>query len=311
MRTHSIPSSGNTTSSEADAPVAVHVPVLLQESIRLLEIRPDDTIVDATLGGAGHARAFAHELGASGTLVGFDVDPAAIARAEAALATVQPRVELIEANFRTMAQALREKGIAPTRIFFDLGWSSFQLAGKGMSFLVDELLDMRFGAGAFTARDVVNTWEESSLADVVYGFGEERFARRIAKAICEARELRRIETTAELAEIIRAAVPSFARRGKLHPATKTFQALRIAVNDELGSLEEGLEGAWEALRAGGRIAVISFHSIEDRVVKNRFASWEKLGTGQRITKKPVVPTRAEALANRRARSAKLRVIQKL
>lgn len=243
MRTHSIPSSGNTTSSEADqrrsalAPAtaeATHVPVLLQESLEALDIAPDDTVVDATLGGAGHARAFADRLGPNGTLVGFDVDDAAIARAEDALADVAPRVVLIRGNFRTMAESLRERGITPTKIFFDLGWSSFQLTGKGMSFLVDEPLDMRFGDGAITARAVVNAWEESSLADVIYGFGGERFARRIAKGIAAARLIRPIETTTELADIVRESVPAIARRGPIHPATKTFQALRIAVNDELG-----------------------------------------------------------------------------
>ncbi len=288
-----------------------HVPVLLHESLDVLSIAPDDTVVDATLGGAGHARAFAELLGSTGTLVGFDVDPAAIDRAQDALADVAPEVVLIEGNFRTMAQELRERGISPTRIFFDLGWSSFQLAGKGMSFLVDEPLDMRFGSGLVTARAVVNSWEESSLADVIYGFGGERFARRIARAIAEARLIRPIETTGELAQIVREAVPAPARRGPTHPATKTFQALRIAVNDELGALEEGLASAWESLRPGGRIAVISFHSLEDRIVKNRFLSWEKQGSGERLTKKPLAPTRAEAVRNRRARSAKLRCIQKL
>jgi 16S rRNA (cytosine1402-N4)-methyltransferase len=286
------------------------VPVLLQESLEALDIAPDDTVVDATLGGAGHARAFADRLGPNGTLVGFDVDDAAIARAEDALADVAPRVVLIRGNFRTMAESLRERGITPTKIFFDLGWSSFQLTGKGMSFLVDEPLDMRFGDGAITARAVVNAWEESSLADVIYGFGGERFARRIAKGIAAARLIRPIETTTELADIVRESVPAIARRGPIHPATKTFQALRIAVNDELGSLEQGLAGAWESLRSGGRLAVISFHSLEDRIVKTRFLSWEHLGSGTRLTKKPIAPARAESLRNRRARSAKLRSIQK-
>jgi 16S rRNA (cytosine1402-N4)-methyltransferase len=167
------------------------------------------------------------------------------------------------------------------------------------------------GAHTLTARAVVNSWEESSLADVIYGFGEERFARRIARAIVEYRVQKPIETSAELGAVVRAAVPAPARRGKIHPATKTFQALRIAVNDELGSLEDALTGAWEVLAPHGRIAVISFHSIEDRVIKNRFVSWEKQGLGKRITKKPLVPSREEILENRRARSAKLRVIEKI
>jgi 16S rRNA (cytosine1402-N4)-methyltransferase len=280
----------------------------------VLDIQTNDTVVDATLGGAGHSRLICEKLGAHGTFVGFDLDEAAIARARVALAETAPRVELVHANFRTMATAVRERALVPTKVLFDLGWSSFQLAdGRGFSFLVDEPLDMSYQTGAhtLTARAVVNSWEESSLADVIYGFGEERFARRIARAIVEYRLHKPIETSAELGAIVRSAVPAPARHGKIHPATKTFQALRIAVNDELGSLEEALTGAWEVLAPRGRIAVISFHSIEDRVIKNRFVSWEKQGLGRRITKKPIVPSREEIVQNRRARSAKLRVIEKI
>lgn len=309
MRTHSISSSSNTASSpEASG----HLSVLLHESIDALGLVPDDVAVDATLGGAGHAKAICARLGARGTFVGFDLDHAAIERAQAALAGAKPKVILIEANFRTMGGELGARGITPTKILFDLGWSSFQLsAGRGFSFLSDEPLDMRYGKSELTAQRIVNAWEERSLADVIYGWGEERYARRIAKAIVVARVRRPIETARELAEIVRSAVPAPARRGRIHPATKTFQALRIAVNDELGALEAGLSSAWHALASGGRIAIISFHSTEDRVVKNLFASWEKEGHGRRLPKKPLVPSREEIVRNPRARSAKLRIIEKL
>lgn len=322
MRTHSIPSSGNTAPT-AGAPLRGHasssrdeghVSVLLHESIEVLALRADDIVVDATLGGAGHARAICAQLGTRGMFVGFDLDEAAIRRAETALSGVSPTVVLVNDNFRTMGEALRTRGIRATKVLFDLGWSSYQLsAGRGFSFLADEPLDMNYRAGGtgLTARAVVNSWAESSLADVIYGFGGERFARRIARGIVTAREKRPIETSRELGEIVRAAVPAIARRGKTHPATKTFQAIRIAVNDELGSLDEGLSGAWSELQPGGRIAVISFHSLEDRAVKDRFLSWEKQGLARRITKKPLAPSPAELRENPRARSAKLRTIEKI
>ena len=320
MRTQPIPSSGNTASSggpargssEAGASSQEgHVSVLSLESLEALDIQPRDVVVDATLGGAGHAKLIADRLGKDGVLVGFDLDAAAIARATRALTDAKPRTVFAQGNFRTMDEALLAEELVPTKVFFDLGWSSYQLTGRGMSFLADEPLDMRYGEGILTAKAIVNAWEESSLADVIYGWGEDRFARRIAKAIVVAREHRPIETTRQLAEIIRSAVPAPARRGKIHPATKTFQALRIAVNDELGSLESALDAAWRILAPHGRIAVISFHSLEDRIVKQRFAAWEKKGEGRRLTKKPLIPQPEEVARNPRARSAKLRAIEKI
>lgn len=291
----------------------VHRSVLLHETIEGLALRESDVVVDATLGGAGHARDIARHLSGRGTLVGFDLDAAAVKRASDALQGASPNVVLIEDNFRTMAQALRSRGITRAdKVLFDLGWSAYQLdAGKGFSFLKDEPLSMSYAAHAsFTASDIVNHWEESSIADVLFGWGEERYARRIARRIVEARQMHPIETSRQLAEVIREAVPPAYRHGRIHPATKTFQALRIAVNDELGALQEGLKGAWEMLAPGGRIAVISFHSIEDRMVKQQFALWEKDGGGTRLTKKPIVPSGAELAENPRARSAKLRIIEK-
>lgn len=212
-----------------------------------------------------------------------------------------------------MSEKLREIGIASiSGALFDLGWSGYQLtAGRGFSFQSDEPLSMAYDASqALTARVAVNTWEASSLEDVIRGWGEERYAGRIARVITEARAKKPIETARELAEIIRGAVPKAYAFGRIHPATKTFQALRIAVNDEMGALVDGLRAAWEMLERGGRISVITFHSIEDRIVKQQFRHWEDEGAGKRITKKPLTPSSEEVRDNPRARSAKLRVIEK-
>ncbi len=312
MRTRRSQSSSDPTLS---GNVEKHIPVLLHETIESLAIVPDDIVVDGTLGGAGHARAIAEWLDARGILVGFDLDADAIKRAREALKDALPTTHLVHGNFRHIARELDALGISTiTKAIFDLGWSAYQLdAGRGFSFLRDEPLSMAYGTSdhsTLTAATIVNDWSEESIADVIFGWGEERYARRIAHAIVVARETRRVETSMQLAEIIRNAVPPAARRGRLHPATKTFQALRIAVNDELGALTEGLLGAWSRIAAGGRIAVISFHSIEDRIVKRQFAAWEKSGEGARVTKKPIVASNEEVSANPRARSAKLRIIQK-
>ena len=301
----------------SDDPVpSQHQSVLLHEAIRELDIKSTDTVVDATLGGAGHSRVIAESLNEKGTLIGFDLDQAAIERAHAALADTKPEVVLIKSNFRNIENELAVRSIdSIDKALFDLGWSGYQLsAGRGFSFLSDEPLLMTYTQDitpeTLTARDVVNEWEEQSLIDIIHGWGEERFARRIAQRIVEAREEKPIETAQELGAIIKAAVPTAYRYGRIHPATKTFQALRIAVNDEIGALEQGISGAWHKLAPGGRIAVISFHSIEDRAVKHLFQKWEKEDGALRITKKPLVPTDEELSHNPRARSAKLRVIEK-
>ncbi|OGG57125.1 16S rRNA (cytosine(1402)-N(4))-methyltransferase [Candidatus Kaiserbacteria bacterium RIFCSPHIGHO2_02_FULL_55_20] len=304
-----------------------HRSVLLHEAIEQLAIELNDTVVDATLGGAGHALAIAQKLGKGGTLIGIDADHDAIVRAQEALADVVPKVHLVEGNFRDLKAQLDKLGVANiTKALFDLGWSSYQLdSGRGFSLKADEPLLMTYSKdlGALTAARIVNEWAEESLADVLYGWGEERYSRRIAKSIVQRRETKPFTTARELAETIYEAVPPRYRFGKIHPATRTFQALRIAVNDELGSLSQGLGGAWQALSRGGRIAVITFHSIEDRLVKQTFKQWEEAGEGKRITPKDsklptgqakkffVVPTKDEVTSNPRARSAKLRVIQKI
>lgn len=294
-----------------------HRPVLLQEVIESLAIRPDDIVLDGTLGGAGHAREIVHQLGTKGVFIGIDADAAAIGRAREALKGAVATVHLIEGNFRNAESYFGKLRIPHiTKALFDLGWSGFQLtAGRGFSFLQDEPLLMTYVAQpsehTLTAEKVVNTWKEVSLADVIYGWGEERYSRQIARGIVEARAKKPITTSKQLAEIVRGSVPPFYRKGRLHPATKTFQALRIAVNDEMGALKFGISGAFQRLAPGGRLAVITFHSVEDREVKRMFLEWAKSGNAQRITKSPLKPSDEEVKANPRSRSAKLRVIQKL
>lgn len=315
MRTRRSQSSSDPVlSSEPEHGSKTHPPVLLQEAIDSLDIHEGDVVVDATLGGAGHAKKIAERLDTKGVLIGFDLDEEAIVRAKEALAETKPTVHLIQANFRNLSDEITKLGIPLiTKALFDLGWSGFQLkAGRGFSFLADEPLSMTYsksGSG-LTASTIVNEWGEESLADIIFGWGEERYSRRIAKAIVTRREKAPFKTSAELGDAIKAAVPVAYRRGRIHPATRTFQALRIAVNDEIGALKEGLEAAWNTLAPGGRIAVITFHSVEDRVVKRLFAEWEKEGSGQKLSKKPIGPSVEEIARNPRSRSAKLRAIQK-
>lgn len=294
-----------------------HVPVLLHEALEILRIEPGDVVVDATLGGAGHARAIVEQIGSHGVFIGIDADSEAVERARVATEKAVCAVYLAQGNFRTLTALLRERQIpAISQILFDLGWSSYQLAvGRGFSFLRDEPLSMTFddrsAPDTLTAERILNTWGEASLADVIYGWGEERNARRIARAIVEARSKTPIRTSRVLAEIVRGAVPPAYARGRLHPATRTFQALRIAVNDEIGALREGLAAGWHALKRGGRMAVISFHSIEDREVKETFRRFAAEGRGRILTKKPIIPTVEEIRSNPKSRSAKLRGIEKI
>jgi 16S rRNA (cytosine1402-N4)-methyltransferase len=304
----------STSSGDPVTRINVHRPVLLHETIDHLRIKESDVVIDATLGGAGHAAAISMKLGAQGTLIGFDLDRDAIERAEDVLKESACKKIFVEANFRDLGLELAAHGINTIdKALFDLGWSSFQLdAGRGFSFQKDEPLLMTYtrSDSGLTADIIVNTWAEGSIADVLYGWGEERYARRIAKRIVERREVRPIKRSNELADIVKGAVPIAYRYGRTHPATKTFQALRIAVNDELGALKQGISAAWDRLNAGGRIAVISFHSIEDREVKRLFVDLAKHG-GKLVVKKPVIASREELIVNPRARSAKLRVIEKL
>ena len=255
-----------------------HVSVLLQECIDGLNIKPDGIYVDGTLGGAGHASQIAARL-TTGRLIGIDRDPVALKAAGERLEPWKDRVTLVHSNFSEIATVLQELGIEGVDgILLDLGVSSPQLdeTSRGFSYMADAPLDMRMnGQDLLTARDVVNTWEQSRLKKILYDYGEERYAPQIAAAICRRREEKPIETTLELVDIIRGAMPASALREKQHPAKRSFQAIRIAVNDELGSVEKVMTDAVGCLNPGGRMAVITFHSLEDRIVKNGMADAAK------------------------------------
>lgn len=294
-----------------------HVPVLLQEAINGLSLAPGQIFVDGTLGSAGHSEEVCRRFGTQVTIIGIDTDEDALERSEAVLKARACRFSLHHANFSEIRKVLSKEGVGnPDRILLDIGLSSHQLdeSGRGFSFRYDEplLMTMRKASdeATITAKAIVNEWEEGSIADILYGYGEERFSRRIAKAIVEARAKKEIATTGELVEIIKGAVPGFYRKGKTHFATKSFQGLRIAVNDELGNLERGLAEAFDVLAPGGRLAVITFHSLEDRIVKRFFKAKDAEKEGRLQTKKPVVPSSKEIEENPRARSAKLRIIEK-
>jgi 16S rRNA (cytosine1402-N4)-methyltransferase len=294
----------------------MHEPVLLQETIDGLDLKPGDIFVDGTLGRAGHSlAAWKREPGIK--LIGLDRDEQALEESKAKLETAGAKADLIQGNFRDMDKLLAKAGIeSADKILLDIGVSSPHLdsSGRGFSFRKEEPLVMTMertvADTAFTARDIVNSWKEEDIANVIYAYGEERYSRRIAKAIVEAREENPIETTTDLVAIIEGAVPGSYRKGKIHPATRTFQALRIAVNDELGALKQGLAAALSVLAPGGRLAVISFHSLEDRIAKQAMKDWEKAGQGKQATKKPIVPSEEEMDRNPRSRSSKLRIFIK-
>lgn len=272
-----------------------------QEALALLNLKKDETVVDATYGLGGHSKLI--KEAAKIKLIALDADPAA-------------GDGVIAANFGDLDKVLKKLGVQSVdKVLFDLGWNSTQLSsGRGFSFLADEPLNMSYGAtprSGFTAAEILNTWSEQALADALFGYGEERYARRIARAVVQRRAETPFTSTIEFVETIKDAVPAAYRRGRLHPATRSFQALRMAVNDELGVIGQGLAAAWEHLSSGGRIVAITFHSIEDRAVKRLFASWVKAGEGRLVVKKPLVPSSAEVAANPSSRSAKMRAIEKL
>lgn len=307
-----------------------HKSVLLQECIDALNIRPDGIYLDGTLGGAGHSSQIAHRLTEGGRLIGVDRDRTALAAAKERLAPYADRVTLVHSNFAEIDAILDSLGIpAVDGMLFDLGVSSPQLddASRGFSYMADAPLDMRMDKDdALTAGEVVNTWPQGELRRILYDYGEERYAPQIAAAICRAREKAPIETTLELVDIIRSAMPAQALREKQHPAKRSFQAIRIAVNDELGELPPMLRAAADHLNPGGRLAVISFHSLEDRIVKK---TMQELATGctcppnfpvcvcgkkpkmKLVSRKPITAGDDELSYNPRARSAKLRVAEKL
>ena len=306
-----------------------HVSVLLEECIQGLAIKPDGIYVDGTLGGAGHSSRIAAEL-TTGRLIGIDRDNVALEAAAERLRPFEDRVTLVHANFCDMDQALQGLGIDKVDgILLDLGVSSPQLddGQRGFSYMTDAPLDMRMnGEDVRDARQIVNTWSYEELKRILYDYGEERFAPRIAAAICRRREQAPIETTLELVDVIKSAMPASALREKQHPAKRSFQAIRIAVNDELGAVETVMKKAVPLLNPVGRLAVITFHSLEDRIVKNAMAEAAKGCTcppsfpvcvcGKKpqvriVTRKPIVSGEEELERNPRARSAKLRICEKL
>lgn len=305
-----------------DSCTTVHIPVLLQEVLENLQLKSGDTVLDGTLGGGGHAAEMAQLIGKSGTLIGIDADGVAIKRTrqnlEAELLSQLPTLHLVQDNFRNLDTVLDSLGITEVNAaLFDLGLSSDQLevSGRGFTFQNDEALEMTLsdiiGEETLTAKEIVNQWQEENIADIIYGYGGERYSRRIAKGIVAARAEGEIATTAQLVDIIKGSVPGHYRHGKTNPATKTFQALRITVNDELGAAKEALNKIIIYLKSGGRVAVITFHSLEDRLVKRLFREWQAEGKGTIVTKRPIAPTDEEVKENRRARSSKLRVFQKI
>lgn len=306
-----------------------HVSVLLEECIEGLNIRPDGIYVDGTLGGAGHSSRIAAKI-TTGLHIGIDRDPVALQVAQQRLAPWADHVKLVHANFSEITSVLDRLGVAGVDgILLDLGVSSPQLddGERGFSYMVDAPLDMRMNnEDTLNAAQVVNTWSYEELKKILYEYGEERYAPKIAAAICSRREISPIRTTLELAEVIRGAMPAAALREKQHPAKRSFQAIRIAVNDELGAVEKVMADAIPLLNPGGRMAVITFHSLEDRIVKNAMAEAAKGCTcppnfpvcvcGKKpqvklITRKPIVAGEEELARNPRARSAKLRICEKL
>ena len=303
-----------------------HIPVLLDECINGLDIRPDGIYVDGTAGGAGHSSAIAARLGENGRLIALDRDPDAVKTASERL-SVYPNAQVIHSNYSQMRDVLDDLGIDKVDgILMDLGVSSYQLdeESRGFSYHSDAPLDMRMSKEGMSAADVVNTYSESELARILFEYGEEKFSRRIASNIVRKREEAPIETTLQLADIVRDSVPQKARRDK-NPCKKTFQAIRIAVNGEFDHLSRGLEEAFFSLKPGGRLAVITFHSLEDRIVKQKFAGWCKgcicppdfpqcvcghKPKGTLVNRKPIEAEEKEVERNNRSRSAKLRIIER-
>lgn len=304
-----------------------HKPVLFEETISSLAIRPEGLYIDGTMGGGGHSEAILQRL-TTGKLLSIDQDPDAIKAAGERLQRY-PQSIRVRGNFAQMKEIAQSQGMnAVDGVLLDIGVSSYQLdtPERGFSYHHDAPLDMRMSQEGPSARDLVNTLGEQELAEIIFRYGEDRSARRIAQGICKARESAPIETTAQLAEIVKASVPAAVRRAEGHPARKTFQALRIAVNGELDRLQEGLTAGFELLKPGGRLAVITFHSLEDRIVKQQMHDWcqgcicpkdfpvcvcGRKPRGKLVYKKGLAPSAQEIAENPRARSSRLRVIEKL
>lgn len=309
----------------------IHVPVLLEECMNALNIRPGCIYVDCTAGGGGHSSEIARRMGEGSRLVSLDRDDEAIAACTARVSAITENAQVVKSNFSDIADALDSVGIDKVDgVLWDLGVSSRQLdtPERGFSYMADASLDMRMDAhAALSAYDVINGYAEDELSRIIFEYGEEKFARRIASAIAKRRETSPIKTTLELVDVIRSAMPAAAQRGEAqHPAKRTFQAIRIEVNGELAAIEPSIRAAVDRLNSGGRAAVITFHSLEDRIVKNVFRELTSPCTcppdfpvcvcGKKpivrpVTKKPIVSGKTELSENPRARSAKLRVVEKI
>jgi 16S rRNA (cytosine1402-N4)-methyltransferase len=295
----------------------IHETVLLKETVDGLNLKPGDVVFDGTLGGGGHSEYVAQTFGQAVKIIAVDRDADALKRAEARLKDAGANYSLVLSDYRNIDKVLNDQKVEKVQgIILDLGLSSNQLdeSGRGFTFRNNEPLFMTFATPAdkpdVTAETVVNQWGEKTLADIIYAYGDERYAKRIAKKIVEVRKEKEIKTTNDLVDVISEAVPATYRKGKIHFATKTFQALRIAVNDELGALKEGLKKGFEKLSKGGRMSVISFHSGEDRIVKNYFRDLYKEKKAILINKKPIIAGIEQIRKNPRSRSAKLRIIEK-
>lgn len=302
---------GDVDRSSSDS--AEHVPVLVDEVLRLLDPQPGETVLDVTVGRGGHCAAIIERIAPGGRYIGLDVDPGNLAHVEARLPDPPGAMNLVCSNFGDADVVLEDLGVAGVDLLLaDLGFASPQLAdpSRGLSFSREGPLDMRLDPSAqTTAADLLARLGERELADLIFRYGEERFSRRIARKIVERRRNEPIRTTRELADLCAAAYGSRARRQRIDPATRTFQALRIAVNDELGRLSALLEMLPGLIRPAGRVVMISFHSLEDRLVKRSFRSMEQQERGERLTKKPITAEASERDANVRSRSAKLRAFR--
>ncbi len=296
---------------------SIHKTVLLNEAIEGLNLKNDSIVVDGTFGGGGHSREICERY-KKAKIIAIDQDAGALERGKEVFKNLECNITFHNSNFRDLEKVLKSEGVEEADgMILDLGLSSDQLdnSGRGFSFMKDERLLMTMKENPrpedLTAEDVVNSWSEENLANIIYGYGEEKFSRKIAKGIVDARKREEIKTTFDLVRIIENSVPNGYKKGRIHFATKTFQAIRIAVNDELGALQAGIASGFDVLKKGGRMSVISFHSLEDRVVKRFFKELEKDGKGKLINKKPVTAKDEEIINNRRSRSAKLRVIEKI
>ncbi len=289
----------------------MHIPVLLRETIDGLNLQPNENVVDCTLGAGGHAAAALAKTAPNGKLLGLDVDEAALEAARSTLGAYGSRAMLVRENYRHLERVLHTQSFGPIHAaLLDLGFSSLEIDDptRGFSFRFDGPLDMRFDRTQDeTAASIVNSWSADDLSRVLWEYGEEKWARKIADGIVKARRDAKIVTTTQLVDVIAHSVPGFYRRSKLPFPTRTFQALRIATNDELGNVRTALPALWDALAPGGRLAVISFHSLEDRIVKRFFLEKAEAGEGTVVAKRPITASEEEIRRNSRSRSAKLRI----